>query len=57
MIRLCPSDALLEMWKQIPKHFIVEEVQDKPTCPLCLLAVTQLYAAIKANKTEVLICC
>lgn len=29
-----------------------EEVEDKPGCPLCLLAVTQLETIVKDNKTE-----
>ena len=54
MIHLCPSAELLESWKQIPKEFVIEsKVEDKPNCPLCLFGVTQLYNAIKDNKTEV----
>lgn len=29
-----------------------EKVEDKPGCPLCLLAVTQLETIVKDNKTE-----
>lgn len=54
MIHLCPSNQLLEAWKQIPqKHVMETKVEDKPNCPLCLFGVTQLYNAIKDNKTEV----
>lgn len=58
MIRICPSEALLDLLEKIPEQFIVKNkrVQDKPSCPLCLLAVTQIYNVIKDNKTEVLIC-
>ncbi|XP_011161385.1 prosaposin isoform X1 [Solenopsis invicta] len=52
MIRICPSEALLNMWQKIPKEFILTKVEDKPSCPLCLLAVTQVYDVIKNNKTE-----
>lgn len=56
-MHVCPSQALLDAWKNIPKKFTIEEEQDKPSCPLCLLAVAQIYGAIKNNKTEVFICC
>lgn len=53
MIHLCPSEQLLEAWQQIPKEHVIEtKVEDKPNCPLCLFGVTQLYNAIKDNKTE-----
>ncbi|XP_014467391.1 PREDICTED: prosaposin isoform X2 [Dinoponera quadriceps] len=53
MLHVCPSRELLQMWAQIPKGFLLrEKVEDKPSCPLCLLAVTQIYNAIKDNKTE-----
>ncbi|XP_067214936.1 prosaposin [Linepithema humile] len=53
MIHACPSEAFLDMLKKIPKGFTIEEeVQDKPNCPLCLFAVTQVYDVIKNNKTE-----
>ena len=55
MIHICPSSQLLEAWKQIPKEDVIEhKLEDKPNCPLCLFGVTQLYNAIKDNKTEVL---
>lgn len=57
MIHVCPSKELLQMWAQIPKGFMREEVEDKPSCPLCLLAVNQIYELIKENKTEVLVHC
>lgn len=53
MIHACPSDELLDLMKKIPKGFTIEqEEQDKSNCPLCLLAVTQIYNVIKNNKTE-----
>lgn len=56
MIHICPSEAFFDKLEKIPKSFIIQEVQDKPGCPLCLLAVTQIYNAVKNNKTEVLVC-
>lgn len=58
MIHVCPSNELLNMFEQIPKEMKLESVaeehvEDKPSCPLCLLAVSQIYNAIKTNKTEV----
>lgn len=54
MLHFCPSKELLEIWESAQKQFILEEqsVEDKPNCPLCLLAVTQIYNVIKNNKTE-----
>ncbi|CAB0040365.1 unnamed protein product [Trichogramma brassicae] len=53
MIHLCPSQQLLDSWKQIPKEHVIEHPkEDKPNCPLCLFGVTQLYNVIKDNKTE-----
>ncbi|XP_072743485.1 uncharacterized protein Sap-r [Anoplolepis gracilipes] len=54
MIHVCPSEAYSELLEKIPKSFLLQEeqVQDKPGCPLCLLAVTQIYNVIKDNKTE-----
>lgn len=54
MIHICPSEALLNIWEKIPKKFIIKNEQDKPSCPLCLLAVSQIYNVIKDNKTQVL---
>ncbi|XP_015120734.1 prosaposin [Diachasma alloeum] len=53
VIHVCPSEAAMEAWGAIPRELTLEaEVQNKPSCPLCLLAVTQLYNVIKDNKTE-----
>ncbi|XP_070151642.1 prosaposin [Polyergus mexicanus] len=52
MIHICPSEAFFDKLEQIPKSFIIQEIQDKPGCPLCLLAVTQIYNVVKDNKTE-----
>lgn len=53
MMHVCPSEAALEAWEAIPEEMTLKaEVQDKPSCPLCLLAVSQLYNVIKDNKTE-----
>lgn len=54
MLHVCPSEELLNMWEKIPKQFVIKSEKDKPSCPLCLLAVTQVYNVIKDNKTEVL---
>lgn len=51
MMHLCPSEQLLQLWNKIPKGYMIE-TRDKPSCPLCLLAVTQIYNAVKDNKTE-----
>ncbi|KAG7213045.1 hypothetical protein KM043_002376 [Ampulex compressa] len=51
-IHLCPSKELMEMWESVPEHMIQVEPKSKPSCPLCLLAVQQLYDVIKNNKTE-----
>lgn len=52
-IHLCPSPELTQVWEQAAKYGALEEAHDqKPSCPLCLLAVTQVYNAIKDNKTE-----
>ncbi|XP_057325757.1 prosaposin [Microplitis mediator] len=53
MVHLCPTQQAMEAWDQIPKeHMLESKIQDKPSCPLCLLAVNQLYTVIKSNKTE-----
>ena len=55
MIHVCPSQELMDLFKKIPSEMVVRtEVEDKPSCPLCLLAVTQIYNVIKNNKTEVM---
>ncbi|KYN05636.1 Proactivator polypeptide [Cyphomyrmex costatus] len=51
MIRICSSDTLVDLWEDIPKNFI--SIKNKPNCPFCLLAVSQIYNVIKNNKTEV----
>lgn len=53
MIHICPSEDLIEIWNKAPKGYIIE-THDKPSCPLCLLALTQIYNTIKDNKTEVI---
>lgn len=54
MMHVCPSAEFLSAWEQIPKAMMIKsEVEDKPSCPLCLLAVGQLYNVIKDDKTEV----
>lgn len=54
MIRLCPTKRFLKLWDSIPAKYTVEEKKksDKPSCPLCLLAVKQIYNVIQNNKTE-----
>lgn len=56
MIHICPSKEFFDRLKEIPKSFVLTEVQDKPSCPLCLLAVKQIYEVIKDNRTQVLVC-
>ncbi|KYN34391.1 Proactivator polypeptide [Trachymyrmex septentrionalis] len=50
MIRICPSESLVNMWVDIPKNFI--STKNKPNCAFCLLAVSQIYNVIKGNKTK-----
>ncbi|XP_018318384.1 prosaposin-like [Mycetomoellerius zeteki] len=50
MIRICPSDVLVNMWEEIPKNFI--STKNEPNCPFCLLAVSQIYNVVRSNKTE-----
>ncbi|XP_012276553.1 prosaposin [Orussus abietinus] len=53
MMHVCPSQDAMDVWEQIPKDLMIKtEVEDKPSCPLCLFAVSQLYNTIKENKTE-----
>ncbi|XP_043511576.1 prosaposin [Frieseomelitta varia] len=52
MLHLCPNEKLMELWQSIPTKYMLEEKKDKPTCPLCLLAMSQIYEAIKNNRTE-----
>ena len=32
---------------------VATKIADRPNCPLCLFAVTEVYNAIKNNQTEV----
>ncbi|XP_070518678.1 prosaposin [Cardiocondyla obscurior] len=52
MLRICPSEELLKLWEKIPKQFTISRELSKPSCPFCLLAVTQIYSVIRDNKTE-----
>ncbi|XP_033224393.1 prosaposin [Belonocnema kinseyi] len=53
MIHVCPTQEVMNLWEKIPSEMTLKtEVEDKPSCPLCLLAVTQIYNAIKNDKTE-----
>ncbi|RLU22887.1 hypothetical protein DMN91_005165 [Ooceraea biroi] len=49
MIHVCPSEDLLRLWKT---YSVQDESKDKPSCPLCLLAVAQIYNVIRNNNTE-----
>ncbi|XP_017796230.1 PREDICTED: prosaposin [Habropoda laboriosa] len=51
MLRLCPTAKLTELWQSVPAKYMLEK-EKKPSCPLCLLAVTQIYNVIKNNKSE-----
>lgn len=53
MLHLCPDEKLMELWQSVPTKYMLQEEKDKPTCPLCLLAMSQIYEAIKNNRTEV----
>ncbi|XP_033329739.2 prosaposin isoform X1 [Megalopta genalis] len=54
MLRLCPSKSFMKLWESVPAKYTLEEkrVSNKPSCPLCLLAITKVYNEIKNNKTE-----
>ncbi|XP_076239363.1 prosaposin isoform X2 [Calliopsis andreniformis] len=52
MLHLCPSQRLMQLWESVPTKYMLESKEEKPSCPLCLLAVTQVYDVIKNNKTE-----
>ncbi|XP_053978368.1 prosaposin [Hylaeus volcanicus] len=53
MLHFCPSQQLMNMWESVPSKYMLEEQKNKkPSCPLCLLAVSQVYNIIKNNKTE-----
>lgn len=53
MLHVCPSAELMHIWESVPAKYVLTEKQKKPNCPLCLLAVSQIYNVIKNNKTEV----
>lgn len=50
LLSLCPSARVQEV--EILMH---SKPEDKPNCPLCLFAVTQLEDMIKNHKTEVIL--
>ncbi|XP_034940789.1 prosaposin [Chelonus insularis] len=53
LLHVCPSDQMMVAWEQLPKDKMIEtELKDKPSCPLCLLAVEQIENVIKQNTTE-----
>lgn len=52
MLHLCPGKRLMELWQSVPSKYMMKEKKDKPSCPLCLLAISQIYEVIKNNKTE-----
>lgn len=53
MMHVCLSNEFLDAWEKVPKDMMIKsEVEEKPSCPLCLLAIGQLYSMIKENKTE-----
>ncbi|GLV43603.1 Saposin-related [Carabus blaptoides fortunei] len=47
LLSLCPAASLQEV--EIMMH---SKPQDKPNCPLCLFAVTELEGMIKSHKSE-----
>lgn len=54
MIHVCPSQEQMDFWEKIPSEMVLKSnVEEKPSCPLCLLALEQIYNTIKNNKTEV----
>lgn len=53
ILRLCPTKSFMKLWESIPAKYTLEEKKKStPSCPLCLLAVKQIYNVIKNNKTE-----
>ncbi|OAD53035.1 Proactivator polypeptide [Eufriesea mexicana] len=46
------SEELMKFWANVPAKYMLEEKKAKPNCPLCLLAVTQIYEVIKKNRTQ-----
>lgn len=54
MMHVCPSEEMMTAFQSLDKEWMIQsEVEDKPSCPLCLFAVSQVYNVIKNNKTEV----
>lgn len=52
-MHVCPSIDAMNMWEKIPKDLMLHsDVKEKPSCPLCLLAVSELEKVIKNDKTE-----
>ncbi|KAK0170999.1 hypothetical protein PV328_008770 [Microctonus aethiopoides] len=53
MMHVCPSEEMMTAFQSLDKEWMIQsEVEDKPSCPLCLFAVSQVYNVIKNNKTE-----
>lgn len=53
MMNVCPTKEFMSVWEKLPKEFMLKaKPQEKTSCPLCLLAVTQVYNVIKQDKTE-----
>ncbi|XP_076287600.1 prosaposin isoform X2 [Lasioglossum baleicum] len=52
ILRLCPTKKFMKLWSSIPAKYTLTEKTDRPSCPLCLLAMTQIYNVIKNNRTE-----
>ena len=52
MLHLCPTERLTQVFDSVPAKYMLENEKSKPGCPLCLLAVSQIYSVIKNNKTE-----
>ncbi|XP_011501216.1 PREDICTED: uncharacterized protein LOC105364885 [Ceratosolen solmsi marchali] len=54
LIAVCPTNQQMEAWKNIPSKFIEKStVENKPSCALCLFAVSKLYSLVEDDKTEV----
>ncbi|XP_015439486.1 PREDICTED: prosaposin [Dufourea novaeangliae] len=52
MLHLCPSEKFIEFWESVPAEYVLQQQKNKPSCPLCLLAVSQVYNVIKNDKTQ-----
>ncbi|XP_076643246.1 prosaposin [Halictus rubicundus] len=52
MLRLCPTKSFMKLWESIPAKYTLAEKRNRPSCPLCLLAMTQIYNVIKNNRTQ-----